>query len=335
MMILSELVKIRILSIMKKHKNAIISILMIVITVTQAVAVFCICKTNEFEPKQTVIGGWNTGWGRYYNISAENITKEITVYATFPNSSEKNDKILICSKGLNIRLSKKGKEIADFKGSMEESYCFFNSDDFNSDDEIILHLEPINGIGKILSPVYLTTKNEYIVCKTKENFLNVILFCLLFTATVILAILVIMNIKSNKSKARIFFHLALCILQITVITAIKTEIPLIIFDRPDCIYNIILSSTVFLSIETGNVYLSISKHRKNAIAYSQGLLTIFWVLIEILTALKPNFEKYIALSNIFLLTMLLQVLCFRLENTYLKSVQKKHIKTKKSTETKS
>lgn len=281
---LQGLIKIKTLSWCKRHNQAIVLIAVALITATQIVAVFCVDKSNDFSPSYSVITGWHTGNGKYFSVNQTDIKDTVTVYSKSPSQISQGSKIIIHSQGLNITVGTKGKEIYKEKGLPYPTYCFVSCADIPRNAEIFLRLEPIDTNAKMLSSVYLSSKNDFIFSKAYEKKPMILLSLALLFSSFMTVIFAFHKIRKRPHFSGRFFHCSAILILLSIVLILKTEIPLLLGYNSGVLYTLYYTSYMLLPVSTGSLFLSYVKTKPKCILYTQ-IVFIAHLLIRVILSL--------------------------------------------------
>lgn len=312
--VLQGLIKIKTLSWCKRHNQAIVLIAVALITATQTVAVFCVDKSNDFSPSYSVITGWHTGNGKYFSVAQTDIEDTITIYSKSPSQISRGSKMIIYSQGLNITVGTKGKEIHKEKGLPYPTYCFVSCADIPRNAEIFLRLESVDSNAKILSPVYLTSKNDYIFSKAYDNKYVLLLSIALFFISFMLINFAFYKIKERPHYSGRFFHCSAILILLSIVLILKTEIPLLLGYNSEMLYTLYYTSYMLLPVSMGSLFLSYLKRKPKIILYTQIVLIAHLLIRVILSLFGISLARVPVIYPILLIAMIGEIIFFLLKD---------------------
>lgn len=311
---LQGLIKIKTLSRCKRHNQAIVLIAVALITATQIVAVFCVDKNNDFSPSYSVITGWHTGNGKYFSVNQTDIEDTVTVYSKFPSQISQGSKIIIHSQGLNITVGTKGKEIYKEKGLPYPTYCFVSCADIPRNAEIFLRLEPVDTNAKMLSSVYLSSKNDFIFSQIYENRLTIMLSFTLLLSSLLMIVYAFHKIKVRPHYSGRFFHCSAILILLSTVLILKTEIPLLLGYNSGVLYTLYYTSYMLLPVSTGSLFLSHVKTKPKCILYTQIVLIAHLLIRVILFLFGISLSKASMIYPILSVVMICEIIFILLKD---------------------
>ncbi len=290
----------------------------ILVTAALTVAVFSVTPGDDFSSSYTVITGWHTANGRYFKADGAKINSEESIYAKMPKAPDSGDKIIIYSKGLSITLGTRGKEVKKFNGTAYPSFCFIDANDIAKNSEISLRLKPTYSGAAIMSPIILTSKNDFI-------FSTVLKYrgLLAFSALLLLTAAFLMIFALHKARVRLHFGAKFArggILSAlsAVILLHKTTLPLLFCGNAPLVHYLYYTALMLLPATLCGLYLSLAKKKEKGVLHTQlfslfyyalrmfltvfgislqawaftyGIITAFTVAVIVFTALKPLIAK--------------------------------------------
>lgn len=264
----------------------------ILVTAALTVAVFSVTPGDDFSSSYTVITGWHTANGRYFKADGAKIGSEESIYAKMPKVPDSGDKIIIYSKGLNINLGTRGKEVKKFNGSGYPSFCFVDANDISKNSEISLRLEPTNSGAAIMSPIILTSKNDFIF-STVLKYRGLLAFSALLLLTA--AFLIIFAL--HKARARLHFAAkfargGMLSALSAIILLHKTTLPLLFCGNAPLVHYLYYTAIMLLPATLCGLYLSLSRKKETDVLHTQLFSVFYYALRMFLTVFGISLQAW-------------------------------------------
>ena len=262
------------------------------ITAALTVAVFSVTPGDDFSSSYTVITGWHTANGRYFKADGAKIGSKESIYAKMPKAPDSGDKIMIYSKGLSITLGTRGKELKKFIGTAYPSFCFVDANDIAKNSEISLRLKPTHSGAAIMSPIILTSKNDFIF-STVLKYRGLLAFsALLFLTAAFLMIFALHKVKVRLHFGAKFARGGILSALSAVILLHKTTLPLLFCGNAPLVHYLYYTALMLLPTTLCGLYLSLAKKKEKGVLHTQLFSLFYYALRMFLTVFGINLQAW-------------------------------------------